>query len=86
MFYNCESLTSIDMSYVYNNNAEYYYNMFYGCKNLEEIFLPNFQKRSYSYNYNMFIGVPKNATIVIGEPFLNSISSQLVGFENVIPF
>jgi len=86
MFYNCESLTSIDMPYVYNNKAEYYDNMFYGCKNLEEIFLPNFQKRSYSNNKNMFIKVPKYATIVIGEPFLNSISSQLVGFENVIPF
>ena len=88
MFYNCESLTSIDMSYVYNNNVEYYENMVYGCKNLEEIFLPNFQKKAYSnyFNYNMFIGVPKNATIVIGEPFLNSIISQLVGFGNVIPF
>ena len=79
MFYGCESLTSIDLSNVYNTNGQYY-----GCKNLKSINLGRFNTAYYgSQNYRMFTGVPNDAQIVIHNNFYRSISGQLSGFNNI---
>ena len=84
MFYNCESLTSIDMSLVSNSNGQYFYEMFYGCTKLQFIDLSSFGKEYNGYsNYNMFINVPKNAYIKINQAFYKGIKTQLNDFTNV---
>ena len=83
MFYECESLTSVDMSKVHNSNGEYFYEMFYGCTKLKSINLGGFNKvyNGY-YNYDMFVNVPKDADITIHDNFYQGISKQLGSFNN----
>ena len=83
MFYNCESLTSIDMSNIYNKKGQYYYEMFYGCKNLKLINLEGFNTEySGYYNYDIFVNVPRDAQIIVDNIFYKSISEQLTSFIN----
>jgi surface protein len=65
MFYNCSSLTSIDLSNFDTSKVEYMNGLFYNCQNLEYINLLNFTDISIQSKTDMFWGIKKNAVICI---------------------
>ena len=67
MFYNCKSLTSIDLSNFDTSSTTDMNNLFYNCYNLEYINLKNFTDKKSPYITNMFTGIAKNAVICVDE-------------------
>ena len=56
MFYNCESLTSLNFSNFETTNVQFMDNMFYGCHNLTELDLSSFNTSNVSNFAHMFDG------------------------------
>ena len=54
MFYGCESLTNIDLSYFNTQNATNMSYMFFGCKSLTNINLSNFNNQNVTNICTMF--------------------------------
>ena len=75
MFQNCESLTSIDLSFIDNSQALFINDIFNGCKNLKYININNFKKTG--HNDNIFNGLPENGKIIIDKNFMSVIEEQL---------
>ena len=76
MFKNCKSLTSIDMSSIYNDNAQHTEEMFNGCSNLQSIKINKFKNTQFLSN-NFLNGLPTKGTIIISEEIENNIRKQI---------
>ena len=75
MFQNCESLTSIDLSFIDSSQISFINDIFNGCKNLKFININNLKKTG--YNDNIFNGLPENGKIIINKNFISVIEEQL---------
>ena len=67
MFYNCTSLTSLDLSGFDTSKVTYIQSMFYNCINLEYINLNNFYENILEYYETIFYNVSENVVICIKE-------------------
>ena len=76
MFQNCESLTSIDISSIHNDNAYPMNNMFNGCSNLKTLNISGFTKTNVDIS-NMLDGLPKNGNIIANPIFKLKIEYQI---------
>ena len=56
LFYQCESLVSIDLSNFYASDVVYMDSTFSGCKNLQTVILDNFDARKVTYMGGLFRG------------------------------
>ena len=83
MFYNCISLTSLDLSNFQTSKVNAMENMFYGCSKLEYINMKNFDEGVLNSYNDMFVNVPINVVICIN-PNNNKILSQFQGQDNYI--
>ena len=76
MFENYKSITSIDLSNIYNGNAIYLDNMFNGCSNIQTIKINNFKNIQFLSN-NFLNGLPERGTIIISEDIENRVRRQI---------
>ena len=60
MFYNCSSLTSLNLSDFDTSQVTTIYQMFYKCINLEYINIYKFKEIQLNSYNNIFTGVPEN--------------------------
>ena len=67
MFYNCKSLTTIDLSNFDTSSTTDMRSLFYNCSNLEYINIKNFTDKKVQYMTDMFTGIAKNAVICVDE-------------------
>ena len=65
MFYNCKSLSSLDLSMFDTSNAKNMTEMFYGCENLEYINLQKFSDNNLIKFEKIFYGIPENIVACI---------------------
>ena len=61
MFYNCTSLTSLNLESFTNPSAISLSKMFYGCENLEYINIKNFEEKNNMNINEMFYNTAPNA-------------------------
>ena len=66
MFKNCKSLTSIDLSTLYNDGVQYTEGMFSGCSNLETIKIDKFKNVKVLAN-DLMHGLPENGKIIVSK-------------------
>ena len=77
MFYQCSSLTSLNLSNFDTSKVSLMPEMFYNCINLEYINMKNFKETSLiSYN-NMFKNVPDNIVVCINKNNIPNIYPQI---------
>ena len=70
MFYNCYSLSSLDLSSFIGSNAKHFDSIFYNLISLEYINLENFyiDKCNYIHNYQkLFYNVPDNIVVCMND-------------------
>ena len=78
MFYNCSSLTSLDLSNFNTSNVTNMYNMFSDCRSLTSLDLSNFNTSKVTYMDNMFIGCGSLKDVYITvEATLNKLTNNL---------
>ena len=63
MFYNCTSLTSLNLESFTNPSAISLSKMFYGCEYLEYINIKNFEEKNNMNINEMFYNIAPNAVI-----------------------
>lgn len=66
MFYECQSLTELDLSWLNTSNVYYYVNMFAGCTSLKELHLESWDTTNAEYCQGMFFDV-SDCTIYISD-------------------
>ena len=76
MFKNCKSLTSIDLSSVYNDNVGVSQDMFYGCSSLTSIKIGKF-KNYRVFSNNIFNGLPEKGIITVSEEIRETVEKQI---------
>ncbi len=76
MFKNCKSITSIDMSSIYNDNAQHTDEMFNDCSNLKSIKNNKFKNTQFLSN-NFFFKITAEGTITISEDIKNKVEKQI---------
>jgi hypothetical protein len=81
MFHNCESLTSIDLSFMDNSQVLFNNDIFNGCRNLKYINIKGFKKTIHIDN--IFTGLPENGTIIIDKKFIN-VARELLPINWVV--
>ena len=71
MFYQCSSLTSLNLSNFNIQNVVNMYSMFYRCNSLSYIDISNFIVKN---NIELFNGLPENCTVKMNIRAINKIS------------
>ena len=72
MFYNCSSLTSLNVTNFNINNIYNMQKMFYGCNSLKYTNISNF---IFTQNISLFYGLPDYCEIIINKKSLNKINT-----------
>ena len=82
MFYDCVSLTALDLSNFNTSQVTYMYGMFHGCSSLQSLNLSSFDTRKVTDCAGMFQYV-SNCTIYIGENWTLGTESTFGGGSNL---
>lgn len=85
MFYNCHSLTMVNVSVFNTEKVEDMSNMFYNCSSLKEINLSNFVSNNLKKVDNLFSGCSSLSSIDISNFVLENISDSNSMFEGLPP-
>jgi len=88
MFYNCKSLSSLNLSTFDVSKITHYESIFYNLINLEYINLKNFKlikTSSIRHDYSkLFKGVPNNLVVCMKEDYYNAPTNYIVNGLNYI--
>ena len=76
MFKNCKSITSIDLSTLYNDGVHYTDDMFSGCSSLQSIKINKFKNVQVLSN-NLMNGLPEKGTIAVSKEIEEFIKKQI---------
>ena len=82
MFYHCNSLKSINLSYLSINKLEDISNMFAFCSNVKYLDIVSFKDADF-YD-NLFYGMSNNVKIKVNEQFINKIKNQVPSSWEII--
>ena len=77
MFFDCSSLTSLDLSRFDTSNVTGMKAMFYGCSSLTSLDLSNFDTSNVTDMEFMFFGCEKLATLTLGDEFSTSLVTDM---------
>ena len=86
MFYNCSSLTSIDLSNFDNSQVTHIDGMFYGCSRLDYINILKF--RDYSRLSTIYVNlfdqnIPLSGKIITNGDFINKLNKTYINGWNI---
>ncbi len=76
MFYECSSLTSLDLSNFNTNNVEDMKYMFYNCSSLTSLNLSNFNTNNVTNMEGMFSGLNRNCKIICIDEKIKKIEND----------
>ena len=76
MFYDCSSITSLNLNSFDTSQVEYMNNMFYKCSFLDILYIQNFSRLSLINFYNMFKYVNNSIRIYTNNDFLIIINNS----------
>ena len=71
MFYNCKSLTSLNLSNFNTNNVKNMNHMFCNCSSLNSLDLSNFNTNNVKDMDKMFYHIPKKCKIINNDSLIN---------------
>jgi surface protein len=77
MFYDCNKLTSLDLSNFDTSNVTYMSTMFYGCKNLTSLNVSNWNTSNVSTMYQMFYNCIKLTSLDVSHWDVGHIKTSL---------
>ena len=84
MFYNCESLSSIDLGNFETVQIKDMSRMFYNCYNLKYLDISGFQIKS-DLNVTLFENIPNKGIIKIKQSFLKKINDKdLIEWDKIL--
>ena len=71
-FYNCSSLTSLDLSSFDTSAVTHINSMFYNCRSLTSLDLSSFDTSAVTYMYNMFYKCTALTSLILGPNFFKA--------------